>query len=148
MNHPMMGSSNQEEEDVAVGKQEDDTQKRPRCSRRLRRRRRVLGISDLSDNLIGEVFKFIGRGHFLFVAGTSNQFYCVYQTICGNENDSAVTTTTMASAVESISRLQWARANGCPWNRHTCSGATKNGHLEVLQWARDNGCSWDELLLL
>ena len=39
--------------------------------------------------------------------------------------------------------LQWARANGCPWNEFTCSGAAEGGHLEVLQWLRANGCKWD-----
>jgi hypothetical protein len=36
--------------------------------------------------------------------------------------------------------LQWARANGCEWNTHTCKWAARKGHLEVLQWARANGC--------
>ena len=40
--------------------------------------------------------------------------------------------------------LQWARANGCPWNRYTCMFAAQSGHLELLQWARANGCPWDE----
>ena len=44
--------------------------------------------------------------------------------------------------------LQWARANGCPWDRWTCTAAAKGGHLEVLQWARANGCPWDEDVLL
>jgi hypothetical protein len=39
--------------------------------------------------------------------------------------------------------LQWARANGCPWNENTCWGAAQVGHLEVLRWARANGCPWD-----
>ena len=102
-----------------------------------------MGISDFSDDIIAEVFKFVGRGHFLFVGGTSRQFHRVYETICRNKNDSTVTTT-MTSAVESISRLQWARANGCPWNWRTCAYAAENGHLMVLQWARENGCPWDE----
>ena len=38
--------------------------------------------------------------------------------------------------------LQWARANGCPWNEFTTSAALYGGHLEVLQWARANGCPW------
>ena len=41
--------------------------------------------------------------------------------------------------------LQWARANGCPWDKWTCERAAEGGHLEVLQWARANGCSWDEV---
>jgi hypothetical protein len=41
--------------------------------------------------------------------------------------------------------LQWARANGCPWEgSDTCAAAAGGGHLEVLQWARANGCNWDE----
>ena len=40
--------------------------------------------------------------------------------------------------------LQWARANGCPWDQYTCACAAQGGHLEVLQWARANGCPWDE----
>jgi len=29
--------------------------------------------------------------------------------------------------------LQWARANGCPWDEDTCTSAAQGGHLEVLQ---------------
>jgi hypothetical protein len=39
--------------------------------------------------------------------------------------------------------LQWARANGCPWDAETCWGAAHKGHLEVLKWARANGCPWN-----
>ena len=35
-----------------------------------KKRPRVSGIADLSDDLIGKAFKFLGHGHFLFVAGT------------------------------------------------------------------------------
>ena len=40
--------------------------------------------------------------------------------------------------------LQWARENGCAWDRHTCACAAEGGHLEVLQWAHANGCPSDE----
>jgi len=40
--------------------------------------------------------------------------------------------------------LQWARANGCPWDEETCAFATIGGHLEVLQWLHANGCPWNE----
>jgi hypothetical protein len=43
--------------------------------------------------------------------------------------------------------LQWARSNGCLWNKNTCSGAASCGNLEVLQWARSNGCPWDEAMV-
>ena len=36
--------------------------------------------------------------------------------------------------------LQCLRANGCPWHEHTCNNAAEGGHLEVLRWARANGC--------
>ena len=107
------------------------------------KRPRLLGISDMSDDVIGEVFKYLGRGHFLFIAGTSRHFYRLYKTICGTPTAGK---TTMRSTVESISRLQWSWANGCPWrwSTRTCAVAAKNGRLEVLQWARENGCPWNE----
>ena len=40
--------------------------------------------------------------------------------------------------------LQWARANGCPWDEKTCAGAAEGGHLGMLKWARENGCPWNE----
>ncbi len=39
--------------------------------------------------------------------------------------------------------LQWAKSQGCSWNKQTSSFAAA-GHLEVLQWAKSQGCSWDE----
>ena len=29
--------------------------------------------------------------------------------------------------------LQWARANGCPWDGKTCAHAAKGGQIEVLK---------------
>ena len=42
----------------------------------------------------------------------------------------------------SVTTLQWARANGCPWDGIVCAYAALGGHLEVLQWARANDCPW------
>ena len=39
--------------------------------------------------------------------------------------------------------LQWLRAEGCPWSYLTCYWAVNKGHVEVLRWARENGCVWD-----
>jgi hypothetical protein len=39
--------------------------------------------------------------------------------------------------------LQWARANGCDWDKGTCEYAEHRGRLGVLQWARDNHCRED-----
>jgi hypothetical protein len=36
--------------------------------------------------------------------------------------------------------LQWAHANGCPWDERTCTYGARRGQLEVLQWAHANGC--------
>ena len=44
----------------------------------------------------------------------------------------------------SLEVLQWLRANGCPWNEYTSSWAARGGHFEVLQWARANGCPWNK----
>jgi len=47
-----------------------------------------------------------------------------------------------------LEMLQWARANGCPWDEGTCAAAARGGHLEVLQWARANGCPWDARVVM
>jgi hypothetical protein len=43
--------------------------------------------------------------------------------------------------------LQWARAEGCPWDKRTRIFAAEGDHQEVLDWAIKNGCSifndWD-----
>jgi hypothetical protein len=39
--------------------------------------------------------------------------------------------------------LQWAHANGCPWDERKCAEAARGGHLEMLQWLHENGCPWD-----
>ena len=38
-----------------------------------------------------------------------------------------------------LEMLQWARANGCPWNWLTCANAKAKGHFELLSWAKANG---------
>jgi hypothetical protein len=43
-----------------------------------------------------------------------------------------------------LALLQWAHANGCPWDQWVCARAALGGHLAVLQWARANGCPWDK----
>ena len=40
--------------------------------------------------------------------------------------------------------MQWAREHGCPWNSWTCQSAAERGHLELLKWARAQGCEWDD----
>lgn len=51
---------------------------------------------------------------------------------------------TLASAVESASRLAWAKAGGCRWDATICQRAAAGGHLDTLRFARSRGCLWDE----
>ena len=53
------------------------------------------------------------------------------------------TETPRSAVVARVPLLQWARAEGCPWDMWTCKAAAEGGHLAVLQWARANGCPWD-----
>ena len=34
--------------------------------------------------------------------------------------------------------MKWARANGCPWEKYTCTAAARRGNLEMLKWLRDS----------
>lgn len=39
--------------------------------------------------------------------------------------------------------LEYARAQGCPWDAWTFALAAERGHLEVLIWAAEHGCPMD-----
>ena len=41
-----------------------------------------------------------------------------------------------------LQTLQWAREQGCPWDRSVSDAAAEGGHLAVLQWLRQEGCPW------
>jgi hypothetical protein len=53
--------------------------------------------------------------------------------------------TWLAAKRGKIESLKCLRANGCPWDKRTCSAAAEGGHLEVLQWAHQEGCPWDAM---
>src|SRR5690606_1498341 len=50
----------------------------------------------------------------------------------------------VSSVVTSITLLQWAKDNGCPWNEKV-SAFAREGNLFVLQWARQNGIPCGEM---
>jgi hypothetical protein len=54
----------------------------------------------------------------------------------------------MAASGGHLDVLQWARANGCPWGKETCTYAAEAGQFEVLKWLRSNGCPWDKQTLI
>jgi len=43
-----------------------------------------------------------------------------------------------------INVLEWARAQGMPWNESTCIEAAAEGELETLKYLRRGGCPWNE----
>ncbi|ATE82231.1 Ankyrin repeat domain containing protein [Pandoravirus salinus] len=49
-----------------------------------------------------------------------------------------------AAGADNLIVVEWARAQGCPWDAETCAEAARGGHLHVLAWLRDKGCPWDE----
>jgi hypothetical protein len=57
------------------------------------------------------------------------------------QNDAQV-----CDAVPHIELLQWMRSHNppCPWDEETCRLAVLEDNLQVLEWARANGCPWDK----
>ena len=47
-----------------------------------------------------------------------------------------------AAAGGHLEVLQWARVNGCPWEKYTSHWAAVEGLLDTLKFARANGCRW------
>ena len=50
------------------------------------------------------------------------------------------TTCARAAMCEHLKVLQWAHANGCPWDAETFRMAAYGKHLEMMHWLRANGC--------
>ena len=69
----------------------------------------------------------------------------VLQWACANGCPWDVWTCRYVTCYGHLEVLQWARANGAPWDAATCAYAAKEGHLEVLQWLRANGCPWNKM---
>ena len=39
--------------------------------------------------------------------------------------------------------VQWLRAQGVEWDKHTCRAAIK--HVHVLKWLREERCGWGDM---
>lgn len=51
--------------------------------------------------------------------------------------------------VFSQERFMWACSNGLPLDdKRTCAAFARGGDLEMLQWARANGCPWDARVVM
>lgn len=94
---------------------------------------------------------------FLFFAGVSRQWKAAWEDAPSNggpngdddadgngQNAPSTKQTTVGAALQSVSRLAWAKDCGCPWNKMTSMQAASGGNIIVLQWARDRGCPVDE----
>jgi hypothetical protein len=61
-----------------------------------------------------------------------------------------VVTHRLSEFVDSVERLAWAKASGCPWSkprnmRKRRAIIAGRGRLHVPRWAREHDCPWDEL---
>ena len=87
-------------------------------------------------SVLRRVMEFAYDDGFLFVAGVSRSWrgaWCVERP----------PETSIDAAVQSPSRLGWARASGCSWGPMICARAAAGGHLATLRYARAIGCPWD-----
>lgn len=82
------------------------------------------------------VISFAFGDGFLFVAGVSKSWRDAW----GVERPPE---TTIDAAVQSSSRLTWARSSGCHLSETICARAAAGGHLSTLRYARAIGCPWD-----
>ena len=42
-----------------------------------------------------------------------------------------------------IRLIQWARARGAPWDKHTFNNAAANGKTALLQWLCEQNAPWE-----
>jgi hypothetical protein len=104
---------------------------------------RGLGL-DLNDRRLPKAMAFHGSPDALYALRMIES----YPSSPGRPWDEAICSE--AARRGHLTVLQWARANGCPWDHAIfsaiCREAARTGHLPVLQWARANGCPWDHAI--
>lgn len=115
-----------------------------------------------------EVARFVGRGQYIpfalvcrawrlawsraglqhakttiYADSTTTVSGLLYNFECGLPRNRVGVCTALAR-IGNLKLLQFARANGCPFNQRTCMVAAERGHFEVLKWLRGQGCAWHE----
>lgn len=93
-------------------------------------------LAGREPSVLRRVVDFASGDGFLFVAGVSRSWRDAW----GVERPPE---TSLAAAVQSPSRLGWARSSGCSWGPMVCAHAAAGGHLATLRYARAIGCPWD-----
>ncbi|CAN0160045.1 unnamed protein product, partial [Ectocarpus sp. 12 AP-2014] len=94
-------------------------------------------VNPLADpTILRDLIPFAAGDGFLFVAGISRSWRDAW----GVERPPE---TEIDAAVQSPSRLGWARASGLGWGPSVCARAASGGHLATLRYARALGCPWD-----
>lgn len=90
----------------------------------------------VDPTILRHLIPFAAEDGFLFVAGVSRSWRDAW----GVERPPE---TEVDAAVQSPSRLGWARASGLVWGPSVCARAASGGHLATLRYARALGCPWD-----
>ncbi|CBJ25937.1 conserved unknown protein [Ectocarpus siliculosus] len=94
-------------------------------------------VNPLADpTVLRHLIPFAAGDGFLFVAGISRSWRDAWGVERPPETDTD-------AAVQSPSRLGWARASGLGWGPSVCARAASGGHLATLRYARALGCPWD-----
>lgn len=87
-------------------------------------------------DVLNHLIPFVADDGFLFVAGVSRSWRRAW----GVERQPE---TRIDAAVQSPSRLGWARSSGCAWSSNICARAASGGYLATLRYARAIRCPWD-----
>lgn len=86
--------------------------------------------------VLDRLIPFLAGDGYLFVAGVCKGWRKAWGVARPQE-------TYVDAAVQSPSRLGWARASGCAWSGNVCARAAGGGYLATLRYARAIRCPWD-----
>lgn len=50
------------------------------------------------------------------------------------------------AATKNRETLEWAVANGCPWDENVYIGPGMNGDLDTIKWLREKGAPWNQIV--
>ena len=92
------------------------------------------------------------------IPNQKNYNLCIYAALDGNlkilqwalANGSPFDESVCAAAAlhGRLEFLKAIRTAGFPWDKMTCTAAAAGGHFVILQWARRSGCPWDKQVCL
>jgi hypothetical protein len=116
-------------------------------------------LGTVCENLIMNVFEFVGPGHFfemsictawtdLYSRTYDKKTFVKYDLkdmkgCCENGFRPSSFTSARCAALNKLGTIKWLRGNGHPCTPESCEAAARVGNLSTLKWLHNSGVKWN-----